>query len=215
MHTNVRFEHQLLAVESEHTVNGMLELQALSAPEDRPRPPLHIALVIDRSGSMAGPKLDVIRECAAFLVRRLAPTDELALGHLRPERQPARSPRARRPDSAPAEDRHDPPGRSDEPVRRVAEGRRGARPLGRRGPAEGPRAHRRSGQRRRHRRRLARGDDARAGRGVERRHDDDRVRRGPRRGPAHLDGRRRPRERRTTPPRRMRLPRSSRASSRG
>ena len=79
MHANVRFEHQLLAVESEHTVNCMLELQAPPAPEGRPRPPLHLALVIDRSGSMAGPKLEVTRECASFLVRRLAPTDELAL----------------------------------------------------------------------------------------------------------------------------------------
>ena len=40
MHANVRFKHQLLAVESEHTVNGMLELQAPPAPEGRPRPPL-------------------------------------------------------------------------------------------------------------------------------------------------------------------------------
>jgi hypothetical protein len=36
MHANVRFEHRLLAVESEHTVNGMLELQAPPAPEERP-----------------------------------------------------------------------------------------------------------------------------------------------------------------------------------
>jgi uncharacterized protein YegL len=35
--------------------------------------------VLDRSGSMAGRKLKVVRECAAFLVRRLAPTDELGL----------------------------------------------------------------------------------------------------------------------------------------
>ncbi len=28
---------------------------------------------------MAGPKLETTKECAAFLVRRLAPTDELAL----------------------------------------------------------------------------------------------------------------------------------------
>ncbi|MDP9222327.1 MAG: VWA domain-containing protein [Actinomycetota bacterium] len=75
----VRFEHQLLAVESEHQVNCMLELLAPAGPEGQARPPLHLALVIDRSGSMAGPKLEVTRECAAFLVRRLALTDELAL----------------------------------------------------------------------------------------------------------------------------------------
>ena len=79
MRASVRFEHQLLAVESEHRVNCMLELQAPPAPEGRTRPPLHLALVLDRSGSMAGRKLEVTRECAAFLVRRLAPTDELAL----------------------------------------------------------------------------------------------------------------------------------------
>lgn len=36
MHANVRFEHQLLAVESEHTVKCMLELQAPPAPEGQP-----------------------------------------------------------------------------------------------------------------------------------------------------------------------------------
>lgn len=57
----------------------MLQLKAPPAAEGTSRPPLHLALVIDRSGSMAGPKLDITRECAAFLVGRLAPTDELAL----------------------------------------------------------------------------------------------------------------------------------------
>jgi Ca-activated chloride channel family protein len=75
----VRFEHQLLAVESEHQASCMLELLAPAAPVGQTRPPLHLALVIDRSGSMAGPKLEVTRDSAAFLVRRLSPTDELAL----------------------------------------------------------------------------------------------------------------------------------------
>ena len=79
MDVRARFEHQLLAVETEHRVHCMLELAAPPAPVGKTRPPLHLALVLDRSGSMAGHKLEVVRECAAFLVRRLAPTDELAL----------------------------------------------------------------------------------------------------------------------------------------
>lgn len=79
MKASVRLEHQLLAIESEHRVHAMLEIESPAAPEQANRPPLHLALVLDRSGSMAGPKLEVTKECAAFLVRRLAPTDEVAL----------------------------------------------------------------------------------------------------------------------------------------
>src|SRR5438309_475697 len=53
MKASVRLEHALLAVESEHTVHAMLELTAPQAPEGATRPPLHLALVIDRSGSRA------------------------------------------------------------------------------------------------------------------------------------------------------------------
>ena len=77
--TSVRFDHQLLAVEAEHHVHCMLELTAPPAPADRVRKPLHLALVIDRSGSMAGDKLRTAAECAAYLARRLSPTDELAI----------------------------------------------------------------------------------------------------------------------------------------
>ncbi len=49
------------------------ELQA------RPRPPLNIALVIDRSGSMSGRKLSYARKAARFLAGELTARDRLAI----------------------------------------------------------------------------------------------------------------------------------------
>jgi len=74
----VRLEHSLLAVEMEHTVHAMLDLVAPAAPPaDRAR--VEVALVLDRSGSMAGPKLETAKESAAYLVRRMGGGDRLAL----------------------------------------------------------------------------------------------------------------------------------------
>ena len=75
---SVRLDHQLLAVEGEHHVHCMLELTAPKAPAVERRP-LHLALVIDRSGSMAGDKLETAKACAAYLARRLAPSDQLTV----------------------------------------------------------------------------------------------------------------------------------------
>ena len=74
----VRLEHSLLAVEMEQTVHAMLDLEAPSAPRTD-RTPLDIALVLDRSGSMAGAKLDAVKQSAAYLIRRLGTEDRLAL----------------------------------------------------------------------------------------------------------------------------------------
>jgi Ca-activated chloride channel family protein len=79
MKASVRFDHELLAVEGEHTVHAMLEVVAPAAEVKGNRPPLSLALVIDRSGSMSGAKLEHTKDAAAFLVRRLAKDDKLAL----------------------------------------------------------------------------------------------------------------------------------------
>lgn len=79
MNANIRLEHALLAVEGEHDVNVMLEIAAPEAAEDDERAPVRLALVLDRSGSMAGAKLAVAQRCADWLVERLRPRDELAL----------------------------------------------------------------------------------------------------------------------------------------
>ena len=44
-------------------------------PSTRARPPINIALVLDRSGSMAGPKIARARHAARMLLERLGPAD--------------------------------------------------------------------------------------------------------------------------------------------
>ncbi len=78
MDANIRVDHEFLAVESEHAVYCMLEIVVPAAPTDA-LAPLRIALVIDRSGSMAGRSLTVAKECAEFLARHLQPTDLLSI----------------------------------------------------------------------------------------------------------------------------------------
>ncbi|HJQ94302.1 MAG TPA: VWA domain-containing protein [Acidimicrobiia bacterium] len=75
----LRLDHSLVAVESDGVVHGLLELRAPELEVDVKRPSLAIALVIDRSGSMTGEKLEVAKSCARFLAERLGPNDQVAI----------------------------------------------------------------------------------------------------------------------------------------
>ena len=79
MDAAVRLDHTLVAMEPANAVHAMLELSFPEAPGADERAPLHVALVLARSGSMAGEKLEATKACAAHLVRRLRPDDELAI----------------------------------------------------------------------------------------------------------------------------------------
>ena len=79
MQASVKLGHTVLAIDGEHDVHAMVEIAVPERESGEERAPLRLALVVDRSGSMAGQKLRVARRCAAWLLDRRRATDEIAL----------------------------------------------------------------------------------------------------------------------------------------
>lgn len=65
----------------DNTVEVLVRIQAPDAPagSGAQRPPQALALVIDRSGSMAGRPLEEAKRCAEYVLGKLRPTDAVAL----------------------------------------------------------------------------------------------------------------------------------------
>ena len=64
----------------DNELDVLVRVQAPDAPADLPkRNPLHLALVIDRSGSMSGQPLDEAKRCAEFVLDGLQSTDRLSV----------------------------------------------------------------------------------------------------------------------------------------
>src|SRR5688500_5757309 len=61
-----------------HVVRALLKIEG-DAPTNASRTPLNISVVLDRSGSMGGPKLKAARDAAALLVQRLAAEDKVSV----------------------------------------------------------------------------------------------------------------------------------------
>ena len=70
-----------LLADHDNTVDVLVRVQAPATivTEGRQRPPMGIALVLDRSGSMAGRPLEEAKRCARFMVSRLTAADSVAL----------------------------------------------------------------------------------------------------------------------------------------
>jgi Ca-activated chloride channel homolog len=76
MNTSILLDHE--PITGGRIVRALLRIEA-EAPTRADRLPLNLSLVLDRSGSMHGEKLDAARRAAALLVRRLAPTDVVSV----------------------------------------------------------------------------------------------------------------------------------------
>jgi Ca-activated chloride channel family protein len=64
----------------DNELDVLVRVQAPQAPTERPtRHPLHLALVIDRSGSMSGQPLAEAKRCAEFVLDGLMPSDRLSV----------------------------------------------------------------------------------------------------------------------------------------
>lgn len=74
------FDRPLLPADSSEKIVLKVCLDGLGLPpQPQHRPPVNLALVIDRSGSMSGDKIAKAREAALEIVRRLAPDDVFSL----------------------------------------------------------------------------------------------------------------------------------------
>lgn len=78
MHIAAHLDVEMIAVETDDQVSVMIELTAPAAPTGE-RPPGTLQVVLDRSGSMAGGRLDGAKTALAALVDRLDPRDHFGL----------------------------------------------------------------------------------------------------------------------------------------
>ncbi|MFZ4816273.1 MAG: VWA domain-containing protein [Phototrophicaceae bacterium] len=72
-------DYDVVTVASEQKLYLLARLIAGPAPDSGQRRPLNLSLVIDRSGSMAGSKIDYTRQAAQMLVQNMSSNDTLSV----------------------------------------------------------------------------------------------------------------------------------------
>ena len=79
MDINALLDVDLVAVESEDHLSVLLELTAPGARLRSSKAPEQLQVVLDRSGSMSGERLDAAKDALESLIARLDPTDNFGL----------------------------------------------------------------------------------------------------------------------------------------
>ena len=79
MSFSVRADRRLIRAEARSRRFIRIELAAPEAPPRKDRIPVNLAFVLDRSGSMAGDKIEKAREAAVQGIRALWPEDRFAV----------------------------------------------------------------------------------------------------------------------------------------
>ena len=79
MHLNAHLDVELVAVEQDDELTVLLELTGARRATAPPRRPVCVQVVLDRSGSMAGERLEAARRALHALVDRLGPEDSLGI----------------------------------------------------------------------------------------------------------------------------------------
>lgn len=79
MRADFSLDYDVLTVQQPQRVYLLARFVAGEIQNDLPRLPLNLSLVIDRSGSMAGEKLDYTRQSAQFLVQHLGAQDTFSI----------------------------------------------------------------------------------------------------------------------------------------
>jgi len=75
----IEFDRAVLPAETAQRAVMKISLVTPEVPAQRERPPVNLAVVLDRSGSMGGDKIVKAREAAIEALRRLGPTDIFSL----------------------------------------------------------------------------------------------------------------------------------------
>ena len=75
----VELDRPVLPADTEQTAVVKVALDAPEAPADTERPPVNLAVVLDRSGSMSGHKIEKAKQAAIEALRRLSARDVFSL----------------------------------------------------------------------------------------------------------------------------------------